>query len=72
MRILYVCTYYHRAMIFRDSMDYLEKRGHSVLAFNAVAKGAKIDGKYRSIMDEKVIHRDCFNKYDRFLFHWKQ
>ena len=72
MRILYVCTYYHRAMIFRDSMNYLEDRGHSVLAFNAVAKGAKIDDKYRSIMDEKVIHRECFNKYDRFLFRWKQ
>ena len=72
MRILYVCTYYHRAMIFRDSMDYLEKRGHSVLAFNAVAKGTKIDGKYQSVMDEKVVHRECFNKYDRFLFRIKQ
>ena len=72
MRILYVCTYYHRAMIFRDSMNYLEDRGHSVLAFNAVAKGAKIDDKYRSIMDEKVVHKECFNKYDRFFFRLKQ
>ena len=59
-------------MVFRDSMDYLEKRGHSVIAFNAVAKGAKIDDKYKSIMDEKVIHRECFNKNDRYLFQYKQ
>lgn len=72
MKILYVCTYYHRAMVFRDSMNYLEMRGHSVTAFNAVAKGAKVDDKYKSIMDDKVIHRECFNRYDRFFFHFKQ
>lgn len=72
MKILYICTFYHRAMVFRDSMNYLEKRGHSLLAFNAVAKGAKIDEKYKSIMDDKVIHRECFTKYDRFFFKEKQ
>ena len=72
MRILYICTYYHRAMVFRDSMDCLEKRGHSVIAFNAVKKGARIDDKYRAIMDEKVIHRECFSDYDRFFFNIKQ
>lgn len=72
MKILYVCTYYHRAMVFRDSMNYLEALGHKVLAFNAVAKGAKIDEKYRPIMDEKVIHRECFEKLDRFVFFHKQ
>lgn len=72
MRILYICTYYHRAMVFRDSMNYLEARGHSVIAFNAVAEGAKIDDKYKRIMDEKVIHRECFGKFDRFFFHHKQ
>ena len=72
MKILYVCTYYHRAMVFRDSMNYLEKRGHSIIAFNAVAKDAKIDDKYKSIMDDKVVHRECFNKYDRFFFRLKQ
>ena len=60
MKILYICTYYHRAMIFRDSMNYLEERGHSVIAFNAVAKGAAIADKYKAIMDEKVVHKECF------------
>lgn len=72
MRILYICTYYHRAMVFRDSMNYLEKRGHSIIAFNAVKKGAKIDDKYKAIMDEKVIHRECFSESDRFLYSIKQ
>lgn len=72
MKILYVCTTYQRAMLFRDSMNALEERGHEVLAFNAVAHGTKVDPKYASIMDEKVVHRECFNKYDRFFFHLKQ
>ena len=59
-------------MVFRDSMNYLENRGHEVIAFNAVPKGAKVDDKYSSIMDDKVIHRECFSKIDRFFFHLKQ
>ncbi|MBR3860360.1 MAG: glycosyltransferase family 4 protein [Oscillospiraceae bacterium] len=72
MKILYICTFYHQAMIFRDSMDSLEKRGHKVLAFNAVSKGTKIADKYMPIMDEKVIHKECFRKVDRLFFHYKQ
>lgn len=72
MRILYVCTFYERAMIFRDAMNYLEKRGHKMTAFNAVAKGTKIEEKYKPIMDEKVIHRECFYKVDRACFPLKQ
>lgn len=59
-------------MVFRDSMNYLEARGHSVIAFNAVAEGAKIDDKYKKIMDDKVIHKECFGKFDRFFFRHKQ
>lgn len=72
MRILYVCTFYERAMIFRDAMNYLEQRGHSLTAFNAVPKGTVIDDKYKPIMDEKVIHRECFTRYDRYVFPIKQ
>ena len=72
MKILYLCTFYHRAMIFRDSMNYLEKLGHDLLAFNAVAEGTVIEDKYEPIMDEKVIHKECFRKFDRFLFFNKQ
>ena len=72
MDILYICTFYHTARIFRDAMEHLEKRGHKVVAFNAVAKGTIIDKKYIDIMDEKVIHRECFYKIDRYLYFEKQ
>lgn len=72
MRILYLCTYYHRAMVFRDSMNYLEKLGHEVTAFNAVAKGTTVDKKYQVIMDEKVVHQECFRFADRYLYFLKQ
>ena len=72
MKILYLCTYYHRAMIFRDAMNALEKAGNELLAFNAVAKGATVSPKYASIMDHKVLHKACFSTYDRFLFFLKQ
>lgn len=72
MRILYLCTYYHRAMIFRDSMDRLSNLGHTLKAFNAVVKGAKINEKYKNIMDDAVIHKECFNKWDRFFYFIKQ
>lgn len=72
MKILFLCTYYHKAMIFRDMMDRLTSQGHQVKAFNAVAKNTKIDEKYKNIMDGQVIHRECFNQKDRFFFHLKQ
>ena len=59
-------------MLFRDSMNMLESLGHNTLAFNAVAKGAKIDEKYIPIMDHKVVHEECFNLRDRFLYFYKQ
>lgn len=59
-------------MLFRDSMNMLEKRGHKTLAFNAVAKGATIDEKYYSIMDDKVIHEECFYTFDRYNYFYKQ
>ncbi len=72
MKILYLCTFYHRAMIFRDSMNCLEKIGHIINVFNAVAFGAKIDEKYLSIMDDKVIHKACFRQRDRYIYFRKQ
>lgn len=72
MRILFLCTYYHRAMIFRDSMDRLNKLGHQVRVFNAVVKGASIDEKYKRIMDDAVIHKECFSKWNRFFYFYKQ
>ena len=72
MNILYLCTYYHRAMIFRDAMNSLEKLGNTVIAFNAVATHTTIDDKYKGIMDSKVVHKECFNKNDRYIYFLKQ
>ena len=72
MNILYLCTYYHRAMLFRDSMNFLEGKGETVRAFNAVAYGTKVDEKYKSIMDDKVCHQECFSRKDRLVYFLKQ
>lgn len=72
MNILYLCTYYHRAMIFRDAMDSLEARGHQLKAFNAALIGEEISDKYKNIMDDKVIHSECYKQYDRYLYFTKQ
>ena len=72
MNILYLCTYYHRAMIFRDAMNSLETLGNTVTAFNAVATHTTIDDKYKGIMDSKVVHRECFKKSDRYIYFLKQ
>lgn len=67
IKTLYLCTFYHRAMIFRDSMNYLEKLGHKINLYNAVDFGAKIDEKYLPIMDDKVVHKACFRQCDRYF-----
>lgn len=72
MKILYLCTYYHQAMIFRDSMDRLHDRGHEVKAFNAALKGSPVQEKYKPIMDERVTHKELFTKWDRYFYHYKQ
>lgn len=71
MKILYICTFYHKVMVFRDSANELINMGHEVEIFNAVKHNEPVDAKYKSIMDESVIQAECFNKYDRFIF-WKK
>jgi glycosyltransferase involved in cell wall biosynthesis len=53
-------------------MDYLIKLGNKVNVFNAVAIKTKIDKKYNFIMDELVVHNECFNKLDRYIYPLKQ
>ena len=72
MNILFLCTFYHRAMIFHDAIQSLQPLGYKVKVFNAVAKGEKIEEKYRGIMDENVVHCECFQKYDRYTYFHKQ
>ncbi len=59
-------------MIFRDAMDQLENRGNSVLAFNSAEQGDVIEAKYKKIMDDKVVHVECYSHKDRYVYFWKQ
>lgn len=69
--ILYICSFYHRAMIFKDCMDALIARGNDVKVFNATWKGDVVAKKYYSIMTESVIHKECYYKWERYIFFTK-
>lgn len=53
-------------------MDSLIKRGHNIRAFSSAKYGEGIAEKFRPIMDELVVHKECWNKYDRMLFFPRQ
>lgn len=72
MKVLFLCTFYHTARLFRDTMDHLEQQGHTVKAFNAVARGARIAPQCRDIMDDAVDHVECFTRWDRYVYPLKQ
>lgn len=72
MKILFFCTFYHRALLFRQQMDALNERGHYVRAFSSAQYGEGIADKFKPIMDDKVKHFECWNKYDRMLFFPRQ
>lgn len=72
MRILYLCTFYHRALLFRQQMDALIARGHQVKVFSSAQYGEGIAEKFRPIMDEQVVHCECWGKWDRILFFPRQ
>lgn len=72
MKILYLCTFYHRAMLFRQQMDALEKRGHFVRVFSSAEFGEGIAKKFLPLIDEKVKHVECWGKWDRILFFPRQ
>jgi len=59
-------------MIFYNLMINLNNLGHDVKVFNAVAYGTKIDKRYKNIINDVVIHKECFNRYDRFAYFLKQ
>jgi len=68
MKILFLCTYYHRALLFRQQMDALTLRGHEVKAFNSTMYGEGIAKKFEHIMDDQVVHLECWSRLDRLLF----
>lgn len=72
MKILFLCTFYHRALVFRQQMDALEERGHYVRAFNSAKYKEGIDEKFLPIMDNKVVHVECWNNMDRVMFFPRQ
>lgn len=72
MNLLFLCTFYHYAMIFYDTMQNLCPLGYRVKVFNAVVRGTEISEKYRGIMGHNVTHSECFNTYDRFFYFHKQ
>lgn len=72
VKILYLCSFYHRAMIFKDSMDALVEKGNEVKVFNTTWKGDSIAGKYKPIMTPDVVHKECYYKFERYLFFSKQ
>ena len=72
MKILNICTFYHRATIFFDLATRLRQRGHDVKFFSAAAKGDPINPNFEYIFDENAVHRECYTKLDRFMFFRKQ
>lgn len=72
MKILFFCTFYHRALLFRQQMDSLEKRGHYVRAFSTAPYGEGVADKFKPIMDDKVVHVECWKPIDRTLFYPRQ
>lgn len=72
MRLLSLCTFYHRALLFRQQMDAIQKRGHYVRAFNSAQKGEGIAEKFVPIMDSEVVHCECWNEMDRLFFFPRQ
>ena len=72
MKILYLCTFYHRALLFRQQMDALIAKGHEVRVFSSAQYGEGIAEKFRPIMDSMVVHCECWNKWDRVFFFPRQ
>ncbi len=72
MKVLFLCTYYHTALIFRQQMDALAAYGMDVLAFNSARKGEPIAPKFVPIMDDRVVHSECWGPVDRALYYPRQ
>ena len=72
MKILFLCTFYHRALFFRQQMDALNARGHEIRAFISARYGEGVAPKFIPIMDDMVVHTECWNKYDRLFFFPRQ
>lgn len=72
MKILYLCTYFHEALLYRQQMDWLINQGHIVKVFNSTKYGTNIQEKFKNVFDDNVKHVECWNKFDRYLFFPRQ
>lgn len=73
MKILYLCTFYHIAMLYHQQKAALEKRGHTVSVFNSTKFGSGVAEKFAAVVqDENVVHVECWNDTDRLLFFPRQ
>lgn len=59
-------------MIFKESMDALVEKGNEIKVLNTTWKGDSIAEKFKPIMTPDVIHKECYYKFERYLFFSKQ
>lgn len=72
MRILYLCTYFHQALLYRQQMDGLKRKGHVVKVFNSAKIGDGVEEKFQGAIDNDVVHVECWKPIDRTLFFPRQ
>ncbi len=72
MKIIYLCTYFHQALLYRQQMDGLYRMGHIVKVFNSAKIGDGISEKFLNVIDNNVIHVECWKPIDRILFFPRQ
>jgi glycosyltransferase involved in cell wall biosynthesis len=72
MKILNICTFYLRASIFKNVFDRLIQKGHEINVFAPIQYGTSPVPLYGGALDEYVKVAPCYNKYDRFVFSYKQ
>lgn len=73
MNILYLCTYYHIAMLYSQQKAGLERKGDTVSVFNSTRYGSGVAEKFVQVVQDKaVVHVECWNQLDRLFFFPRQ
>ena len=73
MKILYLCTFYHVALLYSQLKKGLEKKGYTIHVFNTAKYNTVIGEKYHDVInDPDVVHLECWNSIDRLFFFPRQ
>ncbi|MBP5416491.1 MAG: glycosyltransferase family 4 protein [Clostridiales bacterium] len=73
MKILYLCTFYHIALLYSQQKEALCRRNISVKVFNSAKYGAGVADKFvPAVSDQDVVHEECWKKLDRVFFFPRQ